>query len=171
MKFSARLIVTAVTMALSIAVAMSAKPQNDECVGAKVVPTTSFPYTELVQIADYTYNPTDLNTTCTPRDPNNATILFPDNRTIWWQFTAPADGILTVRVKELRELYGSGLNLILYLFTGSCTNNLKELKCENKRRILTLENLYKTVTAGVTYHIKVGEGKGISLNKTLNRVT
>jgi hypothetical protein len=153
MKFSASCIVAA---ALMSAITTSALPLNDECVGAKVVPSTSFPYNETVQIANFTYNPRDLNTTCAPKDENG--IILADGRTMWWQFTAPANGILTVRAKDLTERFGPALNLAINLFTGSCTNSsLKELKCENKQYSV-MESLYKTVSAGVTYFIKVGEG-------------
>jgi hypothetical protein len=148
MKFLSSLVVTAVTIALSSVVAVSAKPRNDECVGAKVVPSTSLPYNEVVQIVDYTYNPSDLNNTCSNRNDDGA--IIPDGRTAWWQFTPPTDGLLTLRVKSSRSQVDPGLDLIISAFTGSCgTSNLIELECIDG--FDTFENLYSPVRAGKKY--------------------
>jgi hypothetical protein len=134
---------------------------NDECIGAKEIPQT-FPYSEIVDITNYTNNPTDPTLSCNVYevplgDDGDDTIEVQgtDGKTLWYKFTPPTDGVLSFVTDDRRERFGPGLDMVLGAFTGSCSS-LTEVKCVNGG-FAAEEELYPTVRGGITYYIKVGD--------------
>jgi hypothetical protein len=137
-----------VSLLLSTAIAQPFA--NDECIGAKVIPQTSPPFSENVNIVTYTNNVADPIMTC---NGVNAT----DGKTLWYKYTPAVDGVLSFATDGLKERFIPGLDIILGVFTGSC-GNLAEVKCSNRfDSFTTQESVYPTVRGGVSYYIKVGE--------------
>ena len=120
-------------------------PASDECSTATNIPVTALPYNADISIADFTSNAQDLNTTSCQ--------LF--GRTMWWQFTPPTDGVLTVLTNDFSLRFGPGLDLNTATIPDSC-ENIDSAMCGVN--IFSAESrLYPIVSAGMTYFIGVGE--------------
>ena len=145
MKFSTTNLFAFAAIAWSSCVDAQIPPPSDECLTATNIPITDVPYSTNLSFVGYTFNPLEyFNETDCP-------FL---GRTMWWQFTAPTDGVLSLLTADLRERFGPGLDLNIATFT-SC-NDIDQPRCGVNEFSATSKS-YPLVRAGVTYFIEVGE--------------
>jgi hypothetical protein len=76
-------------------------------------------------------------------------------RTLWWKFTPPTDGILSVLTNDVRLRFGPGLDLNTAIIVGRCGNIDKAVCGLNFFSAQSIS--FPRVQAGVTYYIQVGE--------------
>lgn len=77
-------------------------------------------------------------------------------RSVWWQFTALADGTATATTA------GSNFDTLLAVYTGSAVNALTPIVANDNDGALTTSRVSFAVTAGVTYRIAVDGKSGAS---------
>jgi len=91
----------------------SPPPANDECTAATVIP--SAPFADTVETSGATTGPEDSAQSCGS---------FSNGHSVWYSFTAPADGTLTA------DTFGSDYDTVLSAFVGSC-GALSEVACND----------------------------------------
>lgn len=84
-------------------------------------------------------------------------------KSIWWNWTAPASGILSL------DTHGSGFDTLLVLYTGVSVAELTTISSnDNDSSPGNASGLSATVSAGTTYRIAVDGMSGASGGVTLN---
>lgn len=105
---------------------------------------------------------TNVDSSGEPGEPSHGGSI-PD-RTVWWAWTAPASGEITI------DTIGSNFDTTLGVYTGSAVNSLSTI-ASNDDTIDLISQVTFTATAGTTYQIAVdgfGASEGsIDLNLTL----
>jgi hypothetical protein len=78
-----------------------------------------------------------------------------DHDSVWWQWTAPEDGLLTL------DLSGSGFDTILAVYTGATLDTLSLVACDDDSGSSWHSRLTDLlVYGGVTYRIAVADDSG-----------
>jgi hypothetical protein len=113
-------------------------PANDQCVAARPIGSPTF--TDLVDTAAATVFDGEPFPTCAPGGLAN---------TVWYQFTAPANGIITA------DTFGSDYDTQLAVWTGSCAL-LTERSCVDDSGGTPQSKIALGVAQGTTYLIQVG---------------
>ncbi len=119
-----------------------AGPANDRCGGA--IPVLAFAYTNVEDTTDAT----------SIGDPTPSCGSGFD-RGVWYQYTAPADGVLVV------DTHGSSFDTIMALYTGNC-DALAQLGCNDDSDFTLQSSITNSVTAGTTYYMLAGGYSGAS---------
>jgi Ca2+-binding RTX toxin-like protein len=105
---------------------------------------------------------TNVDSSGEPGEPSHGGSI-PD-RTVWWAWTAPASGEITI------DTIGSNFDTTLGVYTGSAVNSLSTI-ASNDDTIDLISQVTFTATAGTTYQIAVdgffGSEGSIDLNLTL----
>ncbi|WP_190295028.1 S8 family peptidase [Methyloversatilis sp. RAC08] len=83
-------------------------------------------------------------------------------RSLWWVWTAPASGMLTL------DTNGSNFDTMLALYTGSALSSLALLASDDDSGTGAQSQLETVVTAGTTYRIAVDGFNGTTGNIVLN---
>ena len=106
-----------------------------------------------------TVNGSNVGATSEPWEPFNSHSLW--LRSVWWTWTAPADGLVTVGVST----EGSSFSTVLGIYTGDTLTNLTTVATDQRYRgsMATF-----TAMSGQTYQIAVGGYSGDSGSIALN---
>ncbi|MEO0017461.1 MAG: hypothetical protein RLZZ522_744 [Verrucomicrobiota bacterium] len=88
--------------------------------------------------------------------------------TVWFNWTCPADGSLTVRTLGSTDTVPAEWNAVLGIYTGSAVNGLTPLGATPQDAGFG-ETMTVAVTTGTTYHIQLaGYGNAVAPNLLLN---
>ena len=93
---------------------------------------------------------TNVNATAETGEPVHAG--SPPNHSIWWKWTAPFDGELSIGT------FGTYFDTVIAAYTGDQVNNLTLIDENDDVWPFSFSNLSTDVTAGVTYNIVVDSG-------------
>jgi hypothetical protein len=131
------------------AVAFAAAPSNDNFAAAVEIPA-----------AGGTVTGSNVDATAETGEPDHANSTFGALHSVWYQWTAPADGPTTV------DTCGSGFNTRLGVYTGSAVNALTEVaNNDNASPSSCGQPLFAALsfnaTAGTTYRIAVDTMGGV----------
>ncbi len=133
-------------VALLLSLTAFAQVPNDECETATVI--TGIPFVDMV------------DTTAADEDPPSLSCNGDGNQTdgnaVWYVWTPTEDITVNISTDGSTEPDGDPLDTAHGVFTGTC-GALTEVACVD---IGLTDNLIFEATAGVTYHIKVGEFLG-----------
>lgn len=131
-------------------------PPHDECAAARVVST--FPYSDLT---------TSYAASSAPGDPPPSCGNQSTGKNVWYRFTSPASGVITV------DTFGSAYDTILSAYTGSC-GTLSEIPggCNDDFQPPDRSSrLQFEAVAGTTYYFQVsaysGDGGPLSFHLDL----
>jgi Ca2+-binding RTX toxin-like protein len=123
--------------------AMAAPPPNDELAGAIDFSSEPLPYTSTVDTTEAT----------TPTDEVAPSCTYSDGRSVWYRYTAPADGYLKADIGS--SYYATGIAA----YTGSAPSAGTEVACNASK-------LNFKVRGGETYTILVRDGYSGSVSLT-----
>jgi hypothetical protein len=129
--------------------AANAQPANDACGAA--VNATPLPFTQAVNTTAATTAADDPNQSC------GAAATPKNSASVWYQFTAPANGTVTANT------IGSNYDTVLSAFTGTCGGVLTEVACHDDLPPDLASMVSFAVTSGTTYLFEVtrrGTGTG-----------
>ena len=136
-------------MVLLIATPTFAQPANDACVNAITIdPGTR--YQETLDSAAATTAVDDPLQSCTTGGPNR------NSHSVWYRFTAPATGILSVYT--VNTVFPANPPTIVSVHTGAC-GTLGEVACYDSETPIA-SYLHTAVTNGTTYWIDVTNQAG-----------
>jgi len=128
-------------------------PANDQCGSPTVV--TALPFADTMDTTAATSSASDPLQSCTFGFPaSNA-------RSVWYSFTAPADGILAV------DTFGSSYDTVVTAHSGTC-GALAEIACNDDAAAGRLSEIALAVAAGQTVLIEVTQFFGAPGGGTLN---
>ncbi|NOZ29611.1 MAG: VCBS repeat-containing protein [Chloroflexi bacterium] len=113
---------------------------SDDFDSATVI--TSLPFTDTMDTTGATTAGDDPILPCGPRDPGE--------NTVWWQFTASADGVLVA------DTEGSDYDTVLAVWTGT-RGALTNVACDDDSGTGLLSRTAFWVTSGTTYYIEVAD--------------
>ena len=125
-----------------------ARPANDDCDAATVIPGGAPPYSDSVDATDATLDATDPLLTCNGSDDGN--------QTVWWEWTPSASGVVSISTFGSTQAGGGELDTAHGAFTGGC-DALVQVACIDAG---LNDELIMDVVAGTTYRIKVGQFAG-----------
>jgi hypothetical protein len=97
----------------------------------------------------------DTRVTFTPDDDPTPDCGANVRNTVWYTYTAPADGIVRLRTE------GSDFDTILSVWTGA-RGALTQVACDDRSGMGTASLIDLEVTPGTTYHIMIGGDQGRS---------
>ena len=118
----------------------TASPNNDDFVDAEVLVVPS------------EFDASSRGATRELLEPDHCTGSGGDHSSVWWKWTAPEDGLLTV------DLSGSGFDTILAIYTGTSINALTLVACDDSSGTSSSSLLTDVlVTGGETYRIAVAD--------------
>jgi hypothetical protein len=115
------------------------RPENDECFAPRVITGNTF-----ADVVDTT------EATSTDGDPFPTCAVSSLSRTVWYSFTAPANGIITA------DTFGSDFDTLLAVWTGANCSTLSEATCANDSGGTPQSKIAMPVQQGVTYLIQAG---------------
>ncbi len=129
---------------------------NDRCETPTVIDAT--PFVDVLDVNGATKSASDPAQSCAPKMPG------PD-RSVWYVFTAPRDGVVTV------DTFGSDYDTVVTAHTGEC-GSLTEVACnddaeEDPGVVVGQSQLVLPVTAGATLRFAVTRGRAIGAGSTL----
>ncbi len=115
---------------------VNGSPPNDDCSGALSIEVENYTNIQSTLLATSTGDPTP-------------SCAFEFGNAVWYKWTAPADGVVTV------DTIGSSFDTVLGVYSGSC-DALTHVGCNDDGGGNLTSLLTHPVTAGVTYYYVVG---------------
>ncbi|MDH3297972.1 MAG: hypothetical protein OEM96_06825, partial [Gemmatimonadota bacterium] len=123
-------------------------PANDDFVNAEVLPT------------DGTWLGSNIDATVEPGEPLHDGV--PTGASIWFQWTAPTEGFVTV------DTFGSDFDTVLALYTGTAVDALTVVASNDDSQGLLSQLWLIPVSAGVVHKLAVAGYSADQGNVTLN---
>jgi hypothetical protein len=149
----ALLVVVAVLVVLPASPASAAPPSND-----------TFNSAEILFAGSGTVDGTTVDATAQANEPNHAGLSTPNMRSVWYAYTAPATGVLTVDTCT-----AASFDTTLGIYTGSAVGALTQVAASDDESGCPASRSRATanVTAGTTYTFAVAGFQGASGTFTL----
>ena len=133
--------------------ALGTDPAKVPVSSSLVIPTnTRFAAAAELPVADTTLNATNEHAHCEPGEPHHAhqTDAAPGAASVWWTFTAPSDGTMTLSTA------GSDFDTLLAAYTGSKVGSLTQVAANDDVSSLDTTSFVSfPVTAGTRYSVAV----------------
>jgi hypothetical protein len=137
-------IVALVAALVAAGPAASAGPVNDDFQNA--LPIATLPFSSAIDTSSATLQSGEPQPSCGSRN---------DDHTVWYDYTAPADGAIDVDTET------SGYDTVLAVYTTIAPFGLSEVAC-NDQTIDDTSRVGVRVVAGQTYHVQVAGWNGDS---------